>query len=103
MANKLIRFADGTVVQVEVIGNEVQHIAGGAASRVDTTMEIVKPLLVKICQPILEAVREVQIGDDFERVEVEVGIGFDFEGNMYIARMNVGANILIKMTLRNRL
>ena len=35
-----------------------------------------------------------------EQVEVEVGLSFDIEGNIYVTKARFGANVLVRMTLK---
>lgn len=102
MASKLIKLADGTLVEVETAGDEVQQISGGLAEKVDAAMGKMKPVLLKTCHPIVAAVKELHKDIDFEKVEVEVGLSFDIEGNIYVAKTNFGANVLVRMTLKNQ-
>lgn len=102
MASKLIKLEDGTLVQVEVTGNEVQQIAGGVAEKVDATFNKIKPVLLKTCQPIMSAVKDLREDVDLEQVEVEVGLSFDIEGNIYITKSNFGANVLVRMILKKK-
>jgi hypothetical protein len=100
MASKLIKLDDGTLVEVEVAGDEVQQISGGLAEKVDATMNKIKPVLLRTCQPIVAAVKDLREDADLEQVEVEVGLSFDVEGNIYITKANFGANVLVRMTLK---
>jgi len=100
MASRLIKLDDGTLVEVEVAGDEVQQIAGGLAEKVDATMNKIKPILLRTCQPIVAAVKDLREEVDLEQVEVEVGLSFDVEGNIYVAKANFGANVLVRMTLK---
>lgn len=100
MASKLIKLDDGTLVEVEVAGDEVQQISGGLAEKVHATMNKIKDTLLKTCQPILAAVKDLREDGDLEQVEVEVGLSFDVEGNVYITKANFGANVLVRMTLK---
>jgi hypothetical protein len=102
MAHKLIKLEDGTLVEVEVAGDEVQQIAGGFAEQVDATLNKIKPVLLKTCQPIVSAVKELRQDIDLQKVEVEVGLSFDIEGNIYVAKTSFGANVLVRMTLKNQ-
>ena len=102
MATKLIRLEDGSLVEVEVSGDEVQQIAGSLADKVDATLNKIKPILLKTCQPIVAAVKDLREDVDLEQVEVEVGLSFDAEGNIYITKAKFGANVLVRMTLRNK-
>src|SRR6266567_7398439 len=102
MASKLIKLKDGTLVEVEVTGNEVQQISGGVAKKVDATIDEIKPVLLNACQPIMSAVKELREDVDLEQVEVEVGLSFDIEGNIYITKAKFGANVLVRMTLKSK-
>jgi hypothetical protein len=102
MAAKLIRLEDGSLVEVEVSGDEVQQIAGSLADKVDATIDKIKPILLKTCQPIVAAVKDLREDVDLEQVEVEVGLSFDAEGNIYITKAKFGANVLVRMTLKNK-
>ena len=100
MANKLIQLADGVLIEVQAAKDEVQQIAGGAAKQVDATLEKIRPVLLKVCCPIAAAVKELREDVDLEQVEVEVALGFDFEGNIYVAKAHLAANVLVRMTLK---
>ena len=102
MASKLIKLEDGTLVEVEVTGKEVQQIAGGLAEKVDATINKIKPVLLKTCQPIVAAVKDLREEVDLEQVEVEVELSFDIECNIYITKTKFGANVLVRMTLKNK-
>jgi Trypsin-co-occurring domain 1 len=102
MTSKLIKLKDGTLVEVEATGNEVQPIAGGVAKKVDATIDQIKPVLLKVCQPIVAAVKDLREDVDLEQVEVEVGLSFDIEGNIYVTKANFGANVLVRMTLKKK-
>ena len=102
MATKLIKLKDDSLVEVEVPGDEVQQIAGSLADKVDATISKIKPMLIKTCQPIASAVKDLREDVDLEQVEVEVGFSFDAEGNIYITKATFGANVLVRMTLKNK-
>jgi Trypsin-co-occurring domain 1 len=102
MGAKLIRLEDGTLVEVEVPESEVQPIAGSLADKVEATMSKIKPVLLKTCKPIAEAVKDMRDDVDLDQVEVELGLSFESEGNIYIAKAKLGANIIVRMTLTNK-
>lgn len=104
MATKLIQFEDGTLVEVEVPPNQAQPISGGAADRIDTTVDAtlnqVKPLLLKVCRPVKEVWSELNQDMDIESAEVQVGLSFEAEGNIYIAKSKAAANLTVKLVLK---
>lgn len=102
MISKLIQLEDSTLVQVEVTGKETEQISGGMADRVEATFDKIKPVLLHICQPLIETGKHLRTHVDLEQLEVEVGLSFDIEGNIYVAKTNFGANILVRMTIKDQ-
>lgn len=102
MGSKLIKLDDGTLVEVETTGDEVQKISGGMEDTVTTSFAKIKPVLIKTCTPIIEAVKGLQKEIAVEQVEVEMGLSFAVEGNIYITKSTLGANIIVRMTLTNK-
>jgi|SRR5258708_6612606 len=100
MGSKLIKLDDGTIVEVATAGDEVQQIVGG--DKVHATFDKIRPILVKTCTPIVEAVKELRDTTDVEQVEVEVGFSFAAEGNIYITKTTLGANVIVRMTLKQK-
>ncbi|NEQ99211.1 MAG: hypothetical protein F6K30_21250 [Cyanothece sp. SIO2G6] len=100
MATKLIELEDGTLVEAEVPDNQAQQISGGLADRVSTTFAKIKPLLIRTCKPIAEAWDELNQDMDIEQAEVEIGLSFEGEGNIYITKSKAGANLTVKLTLK---
>lgn len=100
MASKLIRLEDDILVEVEAEVNEVQQIAGGVPAKVKATIDQIQPILLKICQPVVATVTNLRKNVDFEQVEIEVGLNFNAEGNIYITKATLGANVLVRMTLK---
>ncbi|NEP54476.1 MAG: hypothetical protein F6K65_39060 [Moorea sp. SIO3C2] len=100
MATKLIELDDGTLVEVEVPGNQVQAISGGFADKVSSTFDKIRPLLVKTCKPIAQTWKELNKEMDIEKAEVELGFSFEGEGNLYITRSAANANLKVKLVLK---
>jgi hypothetical protein len=86
MGSKLIRLEDGMLVEVVTAGDEVQQISG---------RDKIKPILLKTCIPIVESVKELRDKVDVEQVEVEIGLSFNAEGNIYITKTTISANAII--------
>jgi hypothetical protein len=99
MNTKLIQLEDGSLVEVEVLADQVQPISGGFAQKVDATFDRIQPLLIKTCRPIVAAWTELNQEMCIERAEVEIGLSFESEGNVYIAKSKAGANLKIKLIL----
>lgn len=101
MASKLIELGDGTLVEVEVPENKARPISGGAADRIqEATIDKIKPILLKACKPIAEIWQELDQDLHIEQAEVELGLGFEAEGNLYITKAKGSANLLVRFTLK---
>lgn len=99
MPTKLIRLADGTLVEAEVTPGEARPISGGAANKVNTSLEQVQSILVNVCQPVLNAWSAISGQVSIEQVQVEVGLSFEGEGNIFITKAKASANLTVTLTL----
>lgn len=60
MARRLIKRVDGTLVEVEAHPDDVRQIAASdAAKKVDKSIDLIKPILIRACRPIIAAWNEL--------------------------------------------
>jgi len=45
--------------------------------------------------------RELEKDNQIESAEVELGFSFEAEGNIYLAKVKSGANIVVKLKVKN--
>lgn len=102
MMTQLIRLNDETLVEVEIASDITEPISGGSARRVDATFDEIAPLLVKTCRPIAAAWTEISQIAKIDSAEIELGLSFEAEGNLYIAKSKAGANLKVKLTLKEK-
>ena len=100
MASKLIRLKDSTLVEIESTGTGVSAIAGGVADKVDTTLNTIKPLILKACEPISEVYHELNEKMNVAQIELELGLGFEAEGDLFITKAKGHANFVVKVTMK---
>ncbi len=100
MATRLIALKDGTLIQVEVPEDQSVQIAGSLAQTVDASLDKIKPIVVKICEPIISAWEEIDKDMYIDAAEVELGLSFECEGNLYIAKSKANANLAITFKLK---
>lgn len=103
MPTKLIQLEDETLVEVEVRGDQVEQISGGFAEQVNATFDKVQPLLLKTCRPIAAACKELNQEMNIGSVEVELGLNFEVEGNLYLTKSVAGANLKVKLVFNPKL
>ncbi|MCG8348696.1 MAG: hypothetical protein MI924_13075 [Chloroflexales bacterium] len=101
MASRLIKLADGTLVEVEAHLDDVRQIAASdAAKKVDKSIDLINPILIRACRPIIAAWNELSVEADIEHGEVELGLSFEAEGDVYVVRGAASANVVVKLTLK---
>jgi len=101
MATRLIKLADGTLVEVETHPDDVRQIAASdAAKKVDETIDKIHPILVRTCRPIIAAWTELSQEMDIDHAQVELGLSFETEGNVYVVRGTASANVVVTLTLK---
>lgn len=103
MHSKLIRLDDGTFVEVELDPSEARQISGGsAAKRVQSSLDVVSPVLKRVCHSVSNAWKNVEESVHIEQAEIEVGLCFEGEGNVYIASSKTSANLKVKLIIKQK-
>lgn len=101
---KLIRLEDGLLIEVEAADDEPEQISGGSvAERVGSSFDVITPILRKVCTPIASTWKELNKEVYVEQAEVEIGLSFEGEGNIYITKAKTGANLKIKLVMKQKL
>lgn len=99
MATRLIQLSDGILVEVEVEPDEAQPISGGAAKLVSSGFGKVQPMLVGMCESLASTCRELQKTAGVQSAELELGLGFEAEGNLYVTKSTGSANLTVRVVL----
>jgi hypothetical protein len=100
MTTSLIQLADGILVEVDVRDDQARPISGGLARRVAATIEKVIPILAEVGRSVAEASAIAFQDKGVCETEVEVGLSFEAEGQLYIARSQAAANLVVRMSIR---
>lgn len=101
MSKKLIELDNDLLMEVDVPQSEIEMISGtdDVINRVDASIDAIKNILVKSIQPIAETYQELNKDMIVEKAEVEIGIGFSAEGNLFVAKGKGNANLKVKLVL----
>jgi len=100
MATKLIELKDGTLVEVEVSEAHAQQISGGFADKVSSSFDKIKPILLNTCRPIADVWKEINKDMQIDQAQIQLGLSFEGEGNLFITKSKAGANISVTLTLK---
>lgn len=104
-ATKLIELENGLFIEVEVPTDQAKQIASSFADRVDKTVGIIKPVLIKLCRPVSEALQEInsKMPVQESEAEVEINLGFTTEGNVYVTKLQSSSSLKIKLTFKPKI
>lgn len=98
---KIIQLQDDIFIEVVRSDNEIEEISGGTSTKIEKDFETIKPALVKIIKPFYDFREELDVDNKIDTYEVTFGLGFQAEGNFYIAKAQTSANLLIKLTFKS--
>lgn len=99
MPREIIELEDDILVEVEVSEEENIPISGGGRN-ITSTVDKIKPILLKLSRPIAESFKEISEDVQIEQAEIQVNFGFEGEGNIYITKVKGNANLSVKLTLK---
>ena len=99
MALELIKLNDGTLVEIENSENDIEQISGGMANKVDENIDVIIPLLKRVIAPLKNTFNELNKEMSIEKAEVEIGLGFEAGGDVFIVKGKAKANLTVKLTL----
>ena len=102
MAKKLIELENGLVMEVDAPKSDIEMISanGDVVDKVKTSMSKVEKMLIQSVQPIVNVYKGLDKEVLLEKAEVEIGIGFSAEGNIFVAKGNANANLKVKLILK---
>ena len=100
MATQLIRLKNGMMAEAEMPGQSGEQIAGGVNMLGVSFEEKVKPLLLQICEPLANVWQELNQKMSVEQAEVEIGLSFEAEGNLFVTKATSNANFKVTLTLK---
>ncbi|MBD1853895.1 hypothetical protein H6F87_28690 [Cyanobacteria bacterium FACHB-502] len=92
------------LIEIEAPPNSqfYEEISAGSATVVDATFDKIQPLLVKACRPVVASLKEISQEADVEKAEVQMGLSFEMEGNVYITKFKANANLIVKIELKSK-
>ncbi|MGK7895225.1 MAG: CU044_2847 family protein [Xenococcus sp. (in: cyanobacteria)] len=100
MATGLIKLEDCILVEVEV--PETRQIAGsgGIYRSFQKTLDMIQPVLVSVSNAVTTTWKELNHNVDVEQAEINFGLCFGAEGNVYITKSTIEANLAVKLVLK---
>jgi len=91
----IIELEDKILIEAEVADYRVS----APSEEVQKTIDSVKPLLLRVVQPVLSAWGDLSKAAAIEKAEIEVGFGIEASGNFFDASTKGNANLRVKLTV----
>jgi NTP-dependent ternary system trypsin peptidase co-occuring protein len=98
MNTTLIELQDGVYIEAIVRRSDLQPVSGGLPDRVQTSLEALKPIILRVCGPIKALWPELNQDIKVEKLEIEFGLSFEAEGNIFVTRAKTEANITVTVS-----
>jgi hypothetical protein len=96
----LLQLEDGTLVEAWAPGAHTERISGGLARIVASGMDRLAPAVVAAARSVLTACDALSNERKVEELELELGLGFEAEGNVYVTRSMATANVVVRLKFR---
>lgn len=97
MATSLIELEEGILVEVQVDDAKAEQISGTLIEKVGSSFEKITPILLTVSKRFKDAWAKARKEVSISKAEIELGIGFDAEGNLYVTKAKASANITVKL------
>jgi hypothetical protein len=94
---ELIRFADGVMVEVVSNPDPVTPVAGKTADRISQAFQDASDVMGGVMRSVISSTTRVVRDAGAAEAEIEFGVGFSIEGDIYIAKASGQGNITVKV------
>jgi hypothetical protein len=98
MATQIIELEDGVFIEAEYATSKVSSVSGEIQKRMDS----IRPLLLRVVQPVAAAWNELSEQVVLKQVELEVGFGIETSGNFFVASTKGNVNLTVKLVLARK-
>jgi len=100
MNTKLIKLQDDFLVEVETSSDSIRTISAREAESVEGTVDKIGDIFIKACKPMSAVFQELNKDMYIDQAEIEVGIGFEGEGNLFLTKAKANANLTVKLIVK---
>jgi hypothetical protein len=104
VGTKFLALQGGVIVEIDDPDSDRVEMHAATAEQVDTTVEMVGSMLGRILQPIGDAFADLSqalnVPVAVSSAEVELGVSFSAEGNLFIAKSKGEATLKVKVSFR---
>ncbi|WP_058556212.1 CU044_2847 family protein [Thiohalocapsa sp. ML1] len=101
MATQIIELQDGLLIEVQAdTADGPRQISGGRHRVVDGAIDTARELLLKAVEPVASVWGELNRDLSIEEVEIQLGLGFEASGRLFIAQGTGKTNLSFTLKVR---
>lgn len=101
MATELVQLEDGLLVEVQSDPEDTpKRIAASAADRAEGALAQVREVLLKAVEPVASVWSELNRDLTIDEVEIQLGLGFEAGGKLFIVQGTGTANLNFTLKVR---
>lgn len=97
--SQIIHFADGIMVEIAASPDRTAPISGKSAERVPYAFQAATEMVAGVIRSFLASTSKELVAVGIKEAEIEFGIGFSLEGNIYVTKTKAEGNIGIRFKL----
>lgn len=97
----IIQLMDNILVEVEVPESRAISISSSYANRVNSSLSSIALLIHQVSEQVVNSLKTATQSDNIIRAEVEFGINYAEEGEVYLTRSRAESNISVKLTIEH--
>lgn len=91
----MVQFQDGVIVEIIHETEEMRAISGGAARKLSSAFSAAGEMITRAMKSIVASTADGLRDAGVSEAEIELGIGFSAEGQVYVAKAAGEGNIKI--------
>ena len=96
----IIELKDGIAVEVDASFDQIEQVGNAVMQQVEKSLNQIGEVSQVIVRSISESLNSFTSSMSFQSLEVEYGLSFTGEGNVYIAKLSTSTSVKIKLALK---
>jgi len=96
----LVKTQDGVLFEVDAVPGSAVAIAGGSIEILSAKLDSVGDIVQTVSEKIASAIQKLEEQYRIPEIEIELGVAFGAEGNLFVTKSTLNANLKIKIKVQ---
>lgn len=99
--SKIVSLQDGTLIEIESEQAGLEECSyDSSRKKLKKSLSDIKPFLVNVAGQFRDTLTAIEKNVNVDSMQVQVGLSFEGEGNVYIVKGKAGASLNVTLTLK---